>query len=151
MELMCRHYGRASDSNRGSIDSILTADFIPSLPAEHVAELLALHKDPNFAAAPWDQINACLSQRLTEEANTTEASELMKSIASALVPDDFELLMALVRMILERPETQRAVPLVRQVIADLPQNNKGKSLAVPVFEGTLSLSGHAPPTQTTRI
>ena len=143
VELMCRHYGRASDSNRGSIDSILTADFIPSLPAEHVAELLALHKDPNFAAAPWDQINACLSQRLTEEANTTEASELMKSIASALVPDDFELLMALVRMILERPETQRAVPLVRQVIADLPQNNKGKSLAVPVFEGTLSLSGHA--------
>ena len=143
VELMCRHYGRASDSTRGSIDRILTADFIPLLPAEHVAELLALHKDPNFAAAPWDQISARLSQRLTAEANTTEASELMKSIASALVPNDFELLMALAGLILERPETQRAVPLVRQVIAYLPRNNKGKSLAVPVLEGTLSLSGHA--------
>ena len=143
VELMCRHYRRASDSNRGSIDRILTADFIPLLPAEHVAELLALHKDPNFAGAPWDQISARLSQRLTAEANTTEASELMKSIASAFVPDEFELLMALARLILERPETQRAVPLVRQVIAYLPRNNKGKSLAVPVLEGTLSLSGHA--------
>ena len=143
VELMCRHFGRASDSNRGDIDSILTTDFIPSLPAEHIAGLLALHKDPNFAAAPWDRINTHLSQRLTAEADTTEASELMKSVASALVPDDYELLMALAGMILERPETQHAVPLVRQVIAELPRTNKGKGLAVPVFEGTLSLSGHA--------
>ncbi len=143
VKLMCRHYGRASDSNRRNIDNILISDFIPSFPAEHVAEFLALHKDPNFAAAHWEQINVRLSQRLTEEADTTEASELMKSIASALVPDDFELLIALARMILESPETQRAVSLVQQLIADLPRNNKGKGLAVTVLEGTLSISGHA--------
>ena len=143
VELMCRHFGRASDSNRGDIDSILTTDFIPSLPAEQIAGLLALHKDPNFAATPWDQINTHLSQRLTAEADTTEASELMKSVASALVPDDYELLMALAGMILERPETQHAVPLVRQALAYLPRSNKGKGLAGPVLEGTLSLSDHA--------
>ena len=143
VELMCRHYERASDSNRDDIGNFLTTDVIPSLPAEHIAGLLALHKDPNFAAAPWDQINARLSQRLTAEADPTEASELMRSVASALVPYDYELLISLARMVLERPETQRAVSLVQQLIADLPRNNRGKGLAVRVFEGTLSLSGHA--------
>ena len=143
VELMCRHFGRTSDSNRDGINNILTHDFIPSLPAEHVVGLLALHKDPNFAAAPWDQINARLSHRLTAEADTAKASELMESISSALAPDDFELLMALATSILERPETQRATQLVQQVLVGLPRNNKGKGLANPVFESTLSLSGQA--------
>ena len=143
VELMCRHFGRASDDSRSSIDNILTTDAIRLLAPEHVADLFALHKDPNFAAAPWDQMNSRLAERLTAEVETTEAREGMRVIASSLMPEDFELLVALATIILERPETEHAVPLARDIMANLPQNNRGKSLASSILEGTLSLSGGA--------
>ena len=141
--LMCRHYGRVPENGRSSIDSILFGDFIESVPVGYIAEIIALHKDPKFSDAPWEQINARLAARLAAVSDETEASNLMKSIASKFVHDDYELLMVLAGNILGMPQTRHAVRLVRQILADLPRNSRSKGLAVPVLECALSLSGHA--------
>ena len=141
-ELMCRYHQSASDNIRGSIDSILSTDVPSSLPAKDIARILALHRATSLGAVPWEYMIERLAERLTSGADATEASQFLSLVAAALVPDDYELLMGLAERILERPETQRAVPLVKQVIAELPRSNKGKSLAATLFAGTLGLSDH---------
>ena len=142
VELLCRFYGRSSDKGRGQIDHVLFGDHILSLPAKHIVELLALHKEPSLATVPWERIIGRLTKRLLRS-DGTEAKELVKLIVSELVPEDYELLMALAKTLLERPEMQRTIPLVGSMVASLPRNNKGKGLAAPIFEATLSLSDHA--------
>lgn len=140
-ELMCRYYERATGS-RGEIDSFLINDFIPSLPASQIAGLLALHRDPSLASLPWEQMNSRLAERLISENDTREASHLLTALTSALIPDDVELLMTLATKILEGHDTGRAVPLVGQLMVELPRGNKGKGLAGPVFSSTLGVAGH---------
>ena len=143
VKLMCRHYGQVTADETNRIDSILNSEYIPSGPTEPIANLLVLHQDPSYADAPWDQIRGSLSQRLAAEGDDSAANELMEAIVVALAPNDLEYLMSLASIILEEHETQRAVILADHALENLPKNNKGKGLATPVLEGTLSLSGQA--------
>ena len=70
------------------------------------------------------------------------ANDLLTSVASALVPDDLEFLMTHAKKILDRYNTRRVVTWVVQLVAELPQNDVGKSLATPVFSSTLRADGH---------
>ena len=142
VELMCRYYEQVTESTRNEIDNILIHDFIPSLPATQINGLLALHRDPNLAAVPWGHVIDQLAERLVSETAANETDDLLTSISSVLVPDDYELLMILASKILEGYETRPAVALVGQLMAVLPRNNKGKNLAVRVLSSTLSVAGH---------
>ena len=143
VKLMCRHYGRVTEDERNRINRILNRDFIPSVPAEHIAEILALHKELSYGDAPWEVIQERLSQRIAADAGNSTASELMEAIVTELVPNDLEYLMSVAKAVMDKSNAKRSVPLVDQALAKLPRNSRGKGLATPVLEGALSLSGDA--------
>lgn len=139
---MCRYYEQANENSRSQIDNFLLNDSTPSMPAVQIAELLVLHKEPGLSTIPWERICEQLSGRLISEQGTTEVSELTRLVISTSVPNGYEFLMTLAKRILEGYETQRAVPIVGQMAAELLQNNKGKGLLAPVLESTLCVTGH---------
>ena len=151
VEFMCRYYGRATDASRGQIDDILIYDFIETIPPLQLGEFLALRRDPDLAAVPWDQLNDPLAARLVAAPEGHEANELLTSITSALVPDDYELLMMLACSMLNGHEANRSAVLVERLVSVFPGNNLGKGLAVPLFEVTLDMSGHLAETQNKKL
>ena len=139
VKLMCRYYERTTNASRVEIDNVLMNEFIPSIPPVHVGGLLALRGDPDLAAVPWEQLNDPLVERLMAE---PEWRDLLRSITSALVPNNYELLIKLATRLLNGYEAKRSAALVERLMSELPGSNTGKGLAVPVFEVTLDMSGH---------
>ena len=151
VEFMCRYYERISDGSKDKISDILISDFIPSIPSVQLGEFLALYKDQSLAAVPWEQLNDSLAERLITAPEGPEANDLLTSITSALVPDGYELLMKLASRMLNSYEATRSVEPVEHLVSELPGNNMGKGLAVPVIEVTLDMHGHMNEPQNKRL
>ncbi len=141
MRILCRLYGGASGGEKSHIDNILISDFTGTLGIAHVLEVLELRSGPEYSALPWNEIDNRMAERLMSTPDEDQANEEMAAVARRLAEVSPAILVPLLVRLLERPEIQRAVNLVVEAIKHLPQGNRGKGLAAPVLDATLTMSG----------
>ena len=140
---MYRHFARLPDENKDEIMGTLTQDYVSSSSIEELCQLVTHHKDPLYRDAPWASFVDSLSQRWASVLDIVDAKNELSAIMAVLMPDDNDFVIDLAVGILKIHNIHQVVSLGVDVLSGLPKNNRGKGLAVPIFEEMLHLSANA--------
>lgn len=135
---LCAMYQYCSGGQQTGTHSLVVDQFVRSEPPENVARFLVAQANEQFTNLPYhtDVFNS-LAQRVVSEGNEETRRQILSSYLDVDGANRIDLLVRLLRALIERPEVSVSIPLVEEFSKGFPTGNRGKGLVAPILRETI--------------
>ncbi len=138
-------------TQQGVIKNRVISEFVPSEPLDNVIQFITIHSEKEFEDLPYiDDVFDHLAIRVVSKDSPENRRLLSAAFDEIGTQVKLNVLARMLTTIIKRPEIAVTVPIVQELVLNIPKHNVGKNLVRPILNEMIHPSRGSIPVQEQR-